>query len=66
MALSYSGHEESWVRERQLAPDLEIDDEILDLWRCGMNSAEIARLMEIPECLVASRIPRVLEKARTS
>lgn len=50
-----------WMQNRQAAPRLAIDDQIRFLWRQGKNSQEIGQIISEPECLVASRIPRILE-----
>lgn len=40
------------------------DEEVLALWCAGRNTADIARLLGWPECDVANRLPRILERRR--
>jgi DNA-binding NarL/FixJ family response regulator len=40
------------------------DEELLQLWRQGKNSNEIARAMWSQESDIANRLPEILQRAR--
>ena len=40
------------------------DDEILVLWRAGKDTYDIAKALWVDESHVASRLPRIRERAR--
>ena len=40
------------------------DDEILMLWRAGKDTYDIAKQLWVDESHVASRLPRIIERAR--
>lgn len=71
-ALSGNGFADSreqmrrYLSRAQPAASLAIDDQVLGLWCAGNDTAEIARMLGEPEALIASRVPRVLQRRRSS
>ena len=41
-----------------------LDAEVLELWRAGRNTREIAGAMFFRESVIANRLPGILERAR--
>ena len=41
-------------------------DSVLARWCGGYNTADIARALGIPECIVAAMVPRILEAKRNA
>jgi hypothetical protein len=54
------------LRSSQRADSLAVDDAVLAAWAAGLNTSDISRLVGEPEALVASRVPRVLERRRAA
>ena len=52
------------LRRRQTAPYLSLDESISALWDQKLDSAFIAKSLNEPEALVASRIPRILARMK--